>query len=233
MRVLVAVVGLWRAPWALERTLARLRECNPPARVALDVHVFTQNATRRAVARTAGPDAALHALEAPDFFVRLQRAYDALDWTRWPHALVLRPDVELSRCVPVADACAARATGGVRVISGSLARPHVFHNRDWDFAYLVCAPRFFAHWTVNNLTRTDPARVPPLPAGFTGCWRTCRDGARYEYMENVLRRHAEHRVPVGTLDALGVVARLRRGHAPPAAKRPSGPQRWLARWLHA
>ncbi len=205
MRVLVAVVGLWRAPWALERSLQRLRACNADA--PLDVHVFTENATASDVRRIV-PRATLHAHRWRGFLPRLQHAYALLDWTRWPHALVLRPDVELTRCFPIHKTCST--LGGVRVISGNILRRYIFHNRDWDFGYLVCRPDFFVHWVHANATLQPSA--PRLPPDFTGCWnRTCGRPWRYGYMEAVLRAHETHRVPVGTLDRLGVLAVLRRG----------------------
>ena len=81
------------------------------------------------------------------FFIRLALAWETtLQWQTqaYRHWLVMRPDAELLKPLPLMKTCVSYP--GFNVISGSLRRDFYFHDRDWDWAYLVCEPAALAFW---------------------------------------------------------------------------------------
>lgn len=150
----------------------------------------------------------LHRLNASSFLERLHLAYLSIDWTQYDVAVVLRPDTVLTKPPQLRRMCNVERT--TYVLSGNFKRRYIFHDRDWDFGYVVCDTHLFRAVTVNNRTKT--ARIPALPRSFRGCWdRTCTGKWRYPYMENVIRRHNEHNVSIRNADEHNVFLALTRG----------------------
>mmetsp|Transcript_21853 Transcript_21853/g.50865 ORF Transcript_21853/g.50865 Transcript_21853/m.50865 type:complete len:395 (+) Transcript_21853:239-1423(+) len=134
--------------------------------------------------------------------LRLLRSHTAganlRPWSEYSITLALRPDVIFVQphpmgehrflIVDLAQVCAEFP--GLRIIGGSQSRPEVFHNRDWDFAWLICAPATVRNWLLLDASprdscnaswpgcaRTRP-RPPPLPRGLTGRWSEWKSGKR-------------------------------------------------------
>lgn len=203
MRALLAIVGLYRAPyaWILSRKL--LQKANVD--IIFETHLFINRVP------TCGESFAfLHQLNASSFLERLHLAYLRINWNRFGMAIVLRPDTMLTKAPALRDMCASERT--TYILSGNFQRRYIFHDRDWDFGYIVCDTDLFSVLTINNTTM--PTFIPMLPHGFRGCWgHTCERGWRYPYMENVILRHNERGVSLRNADARKVFLRLIRGQS--------------------
>ena len=113
MRALLLVVGLYRAPHAWRASLGALQRANPSLRwetlLVTDQPPYCEHGGGRVVL-----------VNASSFLERLRAAYALVDWSTYKQAVVLRPDVALTRAIDVLRLCAAERT--TYIISGALAR---------------------------------------------------------------------------------------------------------------
>ena len=200
MKVLLLIVGLYRAPYAWEASRQILYKANPS--LQWDTVLVTN---RQPYCNHS--DTRIILVNATSFLSRLHKAYALLDWSIYEQSIVLRPDVKLTNPIYLNRVCNVQRT--TYIISGDFTRKYIFHNRDWDFGYVVCNTSLFYYFTLNNITYSA---IPKLPKGFHGCWgSTCRGQWRYPYMENVISRHLEVGVALRNLDNYNIFLSLRRG----------------------
>ena len=166
------------------------------------------------------------------FTVRLAQAWEtALQSmvSSHRHWLLIRPDVELLKPLPLLSTCAALP--GLNIISGSLQRPALFHNRDWDWALLACEPQALGLWLsfwiadvgshdANRSSCSAPllaqglACPPAMPReadgrpAFSGSWGLAECTLSNEPLCAPLRDFALAGVRLGTLDALPIYSNM-------------------------
>ena len=172
MKALLLIVGLYRAPYAWEVSRSKLIRTNTSVHwdtiLVIDRKPYCKHENIRVII-----------VKTSTFLLRLNLAYKLVDWSHYEHAVVSRPDVMLTRAIDIGKICADMRTN--YIISGDSVRNYIFHNRDWDFGYVVCDSQLFHSFTINNLTK---ATVPQISLDFQGCWNhTCKNNWRYPYIK--------------------------------------------------
>jgi len=153
---------------------------------------------------------------------------------RYNHLLVMRPDVELTKPLDVSAVCTRRPQAfnliGGNLQTDSLHSTGFFWNRDYDWAYLACAPPGLSHWTTYWRAARNPLEValevgtscpPPLPLdelnrtlflGNPALWRTACSPSQPLNHDVVLAMltFVNHSMPVANLDDTQTFVRLLR-----------------------
>ena len=183
-----------------------------------------------------------HAASAPGalFSIRLADAWNSTLQHivhEYVHLIVLRFDVELLKPLRVLQMCVIRP--GFSIISGSIQRKALFHDRDIDWGYLVCTPKTLKWWLAYWLDADGTSAAascagtalalgakcpPPLPLDdgrvvFTGRWRLdspIRECTQYKLgcipasISVPLLLFRHKGVRLGTLDTHGLYANMLR-----------------------